>query len=515
MNGMIFACLVPKKIKKNFMKINNLDKTLKRAASLLNANHPVEALELLKPRAEELDHLQLFHNMMGVAHAKLQNHDVAVQHYLRSVKLNPLDPMPYTGIGNSLAKNLQFEEARKYYKLSLVVNSDYHDALVGMGVTSFQRAEYDECVYFFQEALHQTPNSPTVLTNLANSYSAQGHYEDAMPLWDKALKISPNSSQARMNRGLASLGMGKFETGWDDYEYRFHEDNFIPERFNDIPKWTGPGQDAVPVLIWVEQGIGDEAMFASIYHELAELKEKFAAECNHRLLETYKESFPHIFFVPTHAIKDQSAFKYQISIASLGRILRRSRDAFDQHRPKCGYLKQSADALKHSTRTALADLPKPWIGVSWESYALTMNFRGRKSIPSAEFAEFTRGFKGSFINLQFPNPHKHENHAPQVIPENVHTLPDLDLKNDLRGLTSLLREMDHVVTIGNSVAHLCGAFGIPATVLLPYVADWRWGFSGDKSVWYDSLTLRRNKDPNSWSALLAEIKTGLFHRYNR
>ena len=153
MNGMIFACLVPKKIKKNFMKINNLDKTLKRAASLLNANHPVEALELLKRRAEELDHLQLFHNMMGVAHAKLQNHDVAVQHYLRSVKLNPLDPMPYTGIGNSLAKNLQFEEARKYYKLSLVVNSDYHDALVGMGVTSFQRAEYDECVYFFQEAL--------------------------------------------------------------------------------------------------------------------------------------------------------------------------------------------------------------------------------------------------------------------------------------------------------------------------------------------------------------------------
>jgi hypothetical protein len=144
-----------------------------------------------------------------------------------------------------------------------------------------------------------------------------------------------------------------------------------------------------------------------------------------------------------------------------------------------------------------------------------MNFRGRKSIPAAEFAEFTKGFKGSFINLQFPNPHKHEHPTPQVVPENVHTLPDLDLKNDLRGLTSLLREMDHVVTIGNSVAHLCGAFGISTTVLLPSVADWRWGFSGDKSVWYESLSLRRNKDPNSWAALLAETKTELFNRHQR
>jgi tetratricopeptide (TPR) repeat protein len=497
------------------MKINKLEKTLRRAASLVNENHALEALELLKPRTKELDHLQLFHNIMGVVQAKLQNHDVAVQHYLRSVKINPLDPMPYSGIGNTLAKNLQFEEARKYYKLSLVVDSKYHDALVGMGVTSFQRSDYDECVNFFKEALHQTPNSPTVLTNLANSYSAQGNHQDAMPLWDKALKISSNSAQARMNRGLAGLGMGKFETAWDDYEDRFHEDNFIPERFKEIPKWPGPGQETVPVLIWVEQGIGDEIMFASMYPELSQLKEKFAAECNPRLIEIFKESFPHIFFFPTFSLKDHSAFRYQISIASLGRILRTTKESLDLNRPEGGYLKQRGDALSPITLSSLEKLPKPWIGVSWESYALTMNFRGRKSIPSAEFAEFTKGFKGSFINLQFPNPHKHESPTPQVVPENVHTLPDLDLKNDLRGLTSLLREMDHVVTIGNSVAHLSGAFGIPTTVLLPSVADWRWGFSGEKSVWYDSLTLHRNKDPNSWATLLAETKTGLFNRYHK
>jgi hypothetical protein len=438
-----------------------------------------------------------------------------VKHFLNSVKVNPLDPLPFTGIANSLAKNLQFEEAEKYYKLALVVDENYRDAIVGLGVVNFQRSNYTECEDHFRKALESKPNDSTILTNLANTYSAQGNYSDSFPLWDKALALRPSNAQARMNRGLAGLGMGQFETAWDDYEDRFHEDNFIPERFKEIPKWPGPQQKAVPILIWVEQGIGDETMFASMYSELANLKEKFAAECNPRLIETFKESFPHIFFFPTFSLTDHSAFRYQISIASLGRILRKSKEAFDLNRPARGFLKQSAGALSPLTLSYLEKLPKPWIGVSWESYALTMNFRGRKSIPSAEFAEFTKGFKGSFINLQFSNPHKHENPAPQIVPENVHTLPNLDLKNDLRGLTSLLREMDHVVTIGNSVAHLCGAFGIPTTVLLPSVADWRWGFSGDKSVWYESLSLRRNKDPNSWVQLLAETKNDLFDQYNK
>jgi tetratricopeptide (TPR) repeat protein len=499
-----------KKLNKN----NDLNQVIRIAASSINSGKFSDAAQLLSRYAVELGDSQVFHNMMGVAQAGLQEHDVAVQYFLKSIKINPLDPMPFAGIGNSLTKNLQFDEGQKYYKLALVVDENYHDAIVGLGVSNFQRANYSECEDLFKQALKQKPNSTVVLTNLANTYSVQGRYSEAMPLWDKSLKLNPKNSQARMNKGLASLGMEKFETAWDDYEDRFHEDNFIPERFKELPRWPGPGAETAPVLIWVEQGIGDEIMFASMYNELANLKEKFAAECNPRLLETYKESFPHIFFIPTRSLTDHSAFQYQIPIASLGRILRRSRNAFDQHRSAGGYLKQSADALKQPTRAALAELPKPWVGVSWESYALTMNFRGRKSIPSAEFAEFTKGFKGSFINLQFPNPHKHENPAPQVVPENVHTLPDLDLKNDLQGLTSLLSEMDHVVTIGNSVAHLCGAFGIPTTVLLPSVADWRWGFSGDKSLWYDSLTLRRNKDPNSWSELLVETKKELFDRHN-
>jgi tetratricopeptide (TPR) repeat protein len=498
---------------KKFNKNNALATATQTVSKLLKSGRPREAVHFLQREASALGDTQIFHNMMGVAQAALREHDVAVRHFLKSIKINPLDPLPFSGIANSLAKNLQFDEAEKYYKLALVIDENYHDAIVGIGVINFQRSNYEACEDFFKNALKQKPQNSMVLANLANTYSVQGRYSEALPLWDRALKLNPTNAQARMNRGLAGLGMRRFDTAWDDYEDRFHEDNFIQERFKDLPKWIGPGKDTAPVLIWVEQGIGDEIMFASMYEELANLNEKFAAECNPRLLQTFKESFPHIFFLPTGSLRDHSAFKYQTSIASLGRVLRRSETSFERHRPKGGYLKQKDNTLHSLTSSALNALPRPWIGVSWESYALTKNFRERKSIPSTEFTEFTRGFKGSFINLQFPNPHKHEIQTQQAVPENVHTLPNLDLKNDLRGLTALLRQMDQVVTIGNSVAHLCGAFGIPTTVLLPSVADWRWGFSGDKSVWYESLTLYRNKDPNSWVSLLVELKEDLFGRY--
>jgi ADP-heptose:LPS heptosyltransferase len=147
--------------------------------------------------------------------------------------------------------------------------------------------------------------------------------------------------------------------------------------------------------------------------------------------------------------------------------------------------------------------------VSWESYAMTPNFRERKSIPPEDFELLTKDTKATFINLQFTNPHKHESHKLQKIPDGVVSLPGLDLKNDIQSLFVLISYMDHIVTIGNTVAHMCGAIGKKTTVLLPSVADWRWGFASQQTNWYPTLTLLRNKHPNNWAELISALKDQL------
>lgn len=479
------------------------EKLLRRSNNLYKSGKFEEALSKIGDKAEEFAGVANFFLLRGLILSSLNEHNLAVQDFLEAIKIDPLNPIGYTNIGDCLGKNLQFDEAEKYFNLALTVSEDYFEAIVGLGVVAFQRLDYEACEKYFEQALKIKPDHATVLTNLGNCYSVQGKYDEALTLLNKAIARDKENSLARTNRALIKLGRGQFESAWEDYEYRWDSGNFMANRFQNLPRWAGPTDKNQNVLIWSEQGLGDEIMFASIFNDLKELKETFFVECDPRLYNLFKVSFPHLEFIPKGLIQDVSPIQAQLPIASLGKLFRNSKKSFPLEKGR--FLKITEKLLAAETVSMLESLPQPWIGVSWESFALTNNFRGRKSITAKEFSALTNRLEGSIINLQFPNPHKHEKHIEQELPDRVTKLPNLNLKNDIEGLATLLSRLDRVITIGNSVAHLCGAMGVKATVLLPSVPDWRWGHSGEKSYWYDSLTLTRNTDDKSWNDLLSQL----------
>ena len=479
------------------------------ANDLYKQGKNLEALSLLDDVKCQYQNDYKYFILRGLVEAARNEHEISVKSFVEAIKLEPLDPMAYANIGDALAKNLQHDEAEKYFKLALQLDPDFMEAICGLGVVAFQRCDYEACEAHFLRALELRPNHEIVLTNIGNCYSVQGKYKEALKSLDKAISLDPKNSLARTNRALIRLGAGKFEKGWADYEYRWDSGNFLANRFQEIPRWPGPTGESANVLIWAEQGLGDEVMFASIFRELEELSETFYIECDKRLFNIFRASFPGLHFIPKSLVKNTSPINYQLPLASLGRYFRRTPKSFDMSQN--GYLEYSGQSLKDETLAALEKLPRPWIGVSWESYALTKNFRARKSISAAEFSSLTRDFPATFINLQFPNPHKHEKKyaIEQEIPENVTTLPGIDLRNDVEALVALIVRLDGVVTIGNTVAHLCGAFGIKAEVLLPSVPDWRWGHEGMRSVWYASLMFSRNNSAESWAIPLAALRERL------
>ncbi len=476
---------------------------IQQALSLYQEKKFTEALDILEQSSAKIADSVNFYKLKGLCLSEINEHDEAVKCFVEAVKLAPLDPMPYTNIGNSLAKNLQFEEADKYFDLALTVEPGYAEAFVGKGVAAFQRLDYPSAEKAFEQALAIRPGHLTVETNLGNCYSVQGKYDPALELLDRSVARDPENGLARTNRGLIHLVKGNFNQGWEDYEYRFDSGNMMPNRFQQIPRWPGPNSPSSNVLIWAEQGLGDEIMFSTIFPDLAKLPHTFYIECDPRLFEIFRTSFPGLHFVKKRTITGVDSIDYQLPLASLGLHFRR--DASDFPRATGGHLARPAGLMSPTTEQFLLSLPRPWTGVSWESYALTKNFRGRKSILASEFSGLTEKIPGSVINLQFPNPHRHEGLTEQVIPNRVITVPEIDLKNDVGAMVELMGQLDGVITIGNSVAHMCGAFGIPAKVLLPSVPDWRWGCDGVASHWYSSLTLHRNTSPVDWSMLLASI----------
>ncbi len=444
-----------------------------------------------------------FFNLKGLCLSELNEHDDAVKCFIEAIKINPLDPMPYTNIGNSLAKNLQFEEADKYFDLALTVEPSHSEAAVGKGVAAFQRLDYRAAEAAFEKALELRPGHLVVETNLGNCYSVQGKYDEALIYLNRSIEREPNNGLARTNRGLIHLVRGDFRQGWEDYEYRFDSGNMVPNRFSNIPRWEGPSSPPCNVLIWAEQGLGDEIMFSTIFPDLGRLPHNFYIECDARLFDIFKTSFPNLHFVIKRSITSVDGIQRQLPLASLGLHFRRQLADFP--RKHGGHLLRPKGKLSDNTLAELRALPRPWIGLSWESFALTKNFRGRKSISAIEFSLLTRELPGSLINLQFPNPHSHEAKVEQALPDRVRILNGIDLKNDISAQAELLSHLDQVITIGNSVAHLCGGFGVPGIVLLPSVPDWRWGTEKVGSWWYESLKLVRNSTPNAWDTLLANV----------
>ena len=485
------------------MKKNPLQKHLESINRGLEAKEFSKVLSLIKDSSLSDLSKPIFQNALGVAYSGLNDHERAVKHFLESIKLNPLDPFPFFNIGNSLTKNLQFEEGAKYYKLALTLDENCADAIVGLGVSAFQQSDYPTCEGYFKRALELKPNNVQIITNLGNSYLVQGRFDEALELLNQALKINPNMPMARTNRGLIKLGRGDFQTGWEDYEYRFHEEAFNVKRFTNLPLWPGPQGVDKKVFIWSEQGLGDEIMFASIFRDLENCSEKFFIECDERLLEIFQVSFPKLRFLKKK-VQKVDGIDHQLPLASLGLLFRNKIEHFPSY--DGGYLKLPEHEIPPALTKTLDSLPRPLIGVSWESYALTKNFRDRKSITAKEFEILTTLKNCSFINLQYPNPHKHEHPKSQDIPTGVITLPDLDLKNDIKLLGHVIKSLDSIITIGNSVAHLCGGLGVQTKVLLPNVSDWRWGYAGGISNWYPALSLTRNQTPDTWATLLSNIR---------
>lgn len=440
-------------------------------------------------------------NLKGLCLSHQNEHNRAVECYVAAIKLDPLYPVPYSNIADSHAKNLQFGEAKKYFELALTIDENLAEAVAGLGVVAFQSQDYETAVQQFTHALKLRPNDEMMLTNLGNTLAVQGEYDKALKLLNRVITMNPGNSMARTNRGLILLGRKEWARGWRDYEYRFDSGNFLGKKYQELPTWTGnPASPRSRVVIWAEQGLGDEIMFSTIFKDLEQREETFLIECDTRLLEVFQKSFPKLNFFKKNSNLRSEGLTHQIPIASLGLLFREGSEKFFTNH---GHLLTTRNLDFGEQIDALKKLGKKVLGVSWGSYALTSNFRMRKSIPSGDFQNLLQKLDNyTLINLQFSNPHKHESGQPEEpAPQMLKTLAGLDTLRDVTGLLSVLKELDGVLSIGNTLAHMAGAVGTPAVILLPSVADWRWGDRGTDTPWYSSLHLLRNNQ-GSWADFL-------------
>jgi hypothetical protein len=120
-----------------------------------------------------------------------------------------------------------------------------------------------------------------------------------------------------------------------------------------------------------------------------------------------------------------------------------------------------------------------------------------------------------FINLQYGDVQAELEEFAQQSGSVIHYGKDADNTADIDGLAARMAAVDLVITVGNTNAHLAGALGVPAWVLLPEVASWRWLEQQGTSIWYPCARLYRQCRSGNWENLFERIQHELLNRISQ
>lgn len=279
-------------------------------------------------------------------------------------------------------------------------------------------------------------------------------------------------------------------------------------------RWTGEPFKGGSLLVWPEQGLGDEILFAGMMDDLADRAEDSGFtvvwEVDPRLVGLMQRSNERIHFVPlqpqTNLPIPDTKLSRQIPSGSLGSIFRNANEMFPTTRRS--YLKPDPHR-RSQYRDALGGGEKKLIGISWASKS--PNFAQEKSMSLSDLVPVMDLPGVGCVDLQYGDFENERTTFRRGRDPGLLKIAGLDLTTDLDGVAAAIAACDHVVTVSNVVAHLAGALGVPVTVLMPsaYGRLWYWGAEAPTTPWYPSARIVRRHPNQSWLDLVSDVARNL------
>lgn len=231
------------------------------------------------------------YNNLGNAFRRKGDPDAAIQNYQWALKFEPDYAEPYNNFGLALVDKKQFDAAIKCYRNSLKLKPGYAETYFNIGSALVEKGDYDSAIKNLQKALQIMPNHHNACNNMGAALRAKGELQAAIKSYDSAIKINPKNVDARYNKSLLLLNLESFKKGWPAYGYRWKKSKLdsVPT-LSSWPKWHLGDQGRV--LVWGEQGIGDEIMFSSLIPDLHAACSHLIVKADKRLIPILSRSFP-------------------------------------------------------------------------------------------------------------------------------------------------------------------------------------------------------------------------------
>ena len=451
---------------------------------------------------------------LGVVHQGLKQSEEAQWNYAQALELNPAESSAHYNWGVLLQEDGDNLLAIDHYRQALSLKPDYFEVYGNLCVALGHTQSYSEAMALVREAIIKTPQSDELHFCQGLLFERMGHFQEANDSFSQAIALNPDNAKAHWNLGLNCLRLGEFEIGWAHHEWRWQMESFKPTALKTSkPAWLGPRSSpgnitaAQTLLVWAEQGLGDEVMFASLLPQVRQWVSRLLVQVDTRLLSLMKRSMPEIEFIPRGQAIDVQDDVCHISMGSLPQFCRGSLASFGEQ-PK-GYLMADLDRVQVLREQLLASLPPElkancWVGISWRSRSKASGLN--RSLDLITLAQALDAPGVQLVNLQYGDVGEEIEQCFAQTGIRVHQVRSVNNFSDLEGLSALIKAVDAVVSVDNVTVHLAGALNQAVLALLPFEADWRWMLEASQSPWYPSVQLLRQKTLGDWTHTMQSLK---------
>jgi len=437
----------------------HLDALNTRGNLLLDLKRPTEAIAAFDAvLAKEPRHLQALVNR-GNARTELGEPDAALKDFDAALAMAPFHPLALYNRGNALRALGRMQDALTAY----------------------------------QQALTSAPNHPGAWLNRGLALAALNRHTDAISSYDRLLALQPDNVEAHFNKAMSLLTLGDYPRGFAEYEWRWKRAGMTTRKEFRRPPWLGEIPLAgKTIVLHAEQGLGDTVMFVRYVPLVAKAGAKVVLEVQPEL----KDLLIRLENIAAIVARGEALppFDLHCPLGSLPLAFKTQLAAVPADIP---YLR-SSEAMIAKWRPRLEALPAPRIALSWSGRALHVNDRNR-SLPLAQLDPLLALSNVSFVSVQRElRPADAELLARE--PRVMHLGDELESFDDTAAVLTLC---DAVVCVDTSVAHVAGALGRPAMVLLPFQPDWRWTLDRERSPWYPAMRLLRQPAIGDWASVIA------------
>lgn len=377
-----------------------------------------------------------------------------------ALEKNNQDVLAHNNLGVSLVEMERREEAETSFRNVLDIDPDYADALNNLGCILQEQSKLEEATDCFQQAVRVEPKSPNHSYRLANIYEYQGFIKKAEKVYRRVLELDPDHYEVKTNLSVILLRLGQLKEGWFYYENRHTKDRRV--HFFPYPKWEGSTLVGKKIILWGDQGLGDEVRFASIIPDLQKTGANITIECDKRLTDIFTRSFPDATIIAAPyggATNKPEQFDYQCPMAGLARFFRNNFESFEN--ADFGYLKADPALIKFWEKRLANISDQPKIGLSWNNGSVNIPGRAPFHASIEELAPILNIEGVEFINLQSFESKEDLKEASDRFGVKIHSWDDFDIMNDLNGVAALTSCLDLVISFPNFSAELAGALDIP------------------------------------------------------